>query len=57
LRDIGLTRIEVAGALAEPFHKDPSRMLLILSVERRAQARAMTVIEPRDEEVRRTCSA
>jgi uncharacterized protein YjiS (DUF1127 family) len=40
LKDIGLTRPEVAGALAEPFYRDPSRVLLVRSVERRACARA-----------------
>ncbi len=54
LKDIGLTRVEVAGALAEPFHKDPSRMLLVRSVERRARARAMAVTPERcdDQEIR-----
>ncbi len=43
LKDIGLTRVEVLGALAEPFHKDPSAILLVRSVERRSRLRPMAV--------------
>ena len=37
LKDIGLSRSEVDGALAEPFFRSPSRVLL-RSVERRSRA-------------------
>ena len=37
LRDIGLSRSEVDGALAEPFFRSPSAVLL-RSVERRSRA-------------------
>lgn len=40
LRDIGLTRGDVAAALALPLDKDPSTRLRILAVERRAAHRA-----------------
>ncbi|MDQ0470422.1 DUF1127 domain-containing protein [Labrys wisconsinensis] len=40
LRDLGLTPMDVHGALAEPLWRDPSARLLIWSVERRAAARA-----------------
>ena len=40
LADIGLSRSEVLGALAEPFHKDPSTVLLLRSLERRPRSRA-----------------
>ena len=40
LRDLGLTPMDVHGALAEPMWRDPSARLLIWSVERRAAARA-----------------
>ncbi len=43
LKDIGLTRVEVLGALAEPFHKDPSAILLVRSVERRSRLRPVAV--------------
>lgn len=36
LKDIGLTQSDVQGALNEPWHKDPSRMLRIKSVQHRA---------------------
>ncbi len=39
LKDIGLTRLDVAGALSEPYHKDPSSILVIRSVERRVRER------------------
>ena len=39
LADIGLSRSEVLGALAEPFHKDPSAILLLRSLERRPRPR------------------
>jgi len=40
LKDIGLTRSEVHGALAAPLRTDPSTLLLVRRVERRARARA-----------------
>ena len=39
LKDIGLTRTDVIGALAEPLATDPSRILLVRSLERRARQR------------------
>jgi uncharacterized protein YjiS (DUF1127 family) len=44
LKDIGLTRVDVIGALAQPLYKDPSRILQVRSVERRARARTVVVI-------------
>lgn len=46
LKDIGLSRAEVDGALAEPLHRDPS-LVLVRSVERRAG------IQPKPAEARR----
>jgi uncharacterized protein YjiS (DUF1127 family) len=43
LSDIGLTRNDVLGALAQPLLKDPSKILLVRSVERRARVRALDV--------------
>ena len=43
LKDIGLVRGDVAGALAEPFHKDPSTVLMVRRVERRARANMVEV--------------
>ena len=40
LKDIGLTRADVDGALSQPLHKDPSRILMVRRVERRATAPA-----------------
>ena len=40
LRDIGLTRGDVAAALSLPLDKDPSTRLRVLAVERRAAHRA-----------------
>jgi len=39
LKDIGLQRSEVRRALAEPFYRDPSKVLVIRSVGRRAGRR------------------
>jgi hypothetical protein len=39
LKDIGLTRLDVLGALGEPMFKDPSTVLMIRSVERRSRYR------------------
>lgn len=41
LKDIGLVRNDILGALAEPLIKDPSTILLVRSVERRARLRAL----------------
>lgn len=43
LKDIGLTRLEVIGALAEPLYTDPSAILVVRSVERRSRSRTMAV--------------
>lgn len=43
LKDIGLTRLDVIGALGEPLHRDPSTVLMIRSVERRSRSRALGV--------------
>ena len=40
LRDIGLTRGDVIGALAQRLVKDPSVILLVRSVDRRSKLRA-----------------
>lgn len=40
LKDIGLTRADVLGALYLPRHRDPTSVLVIRSTERRAAARA-----------------
>ena len=40
LRDIGLVRNDVIGALDQPLVKDPSVILLVRSVDRRSQLRA-----------------
>ena len=44
LKDIGLLRSDVAGALAAPFHVDPTAVLLVRRVERRARARVVSVV-------------
>lgn len=43
LADIGLSRSDVLGALAEPMHKDPSSVLLLRSLERRPRSRSLGV--------------
>jgi uncharacterized protein YjiS (DUF1127 family) len=43
LHDIGLVRTDVLGALAQPLVKDPSTVLLVRSIERRARVRALDV--------------
>lgn len=43
LRDIGLTRDDVRQALAQPLIKDPSKTLLVRSVERRARLRSVAL--------------
>jgi uncharacterized protein YjiS (DUF1127 family) len=47
LKDIGLLRGDVEGALLEPLHKDPSRVLSIRRAEPRPRARPDRVSEPR----------
>ena len=47
LKDIGLTRADVLGALAEPLHNDPGAVLLVRSVERRARSRALALAAER----------
>ena len=39
LKDIGLLRSDVEGALLEPLHKDPSRILSVRREERRGRPR------------------
>jgi uncharacterized protein YjiS (DUF1127 family) len=50
LKDIGLVRSDVLGALAEPLHKDPSAVLLLRSVGRRARSRAVALAAQRQHE-------
>jgi uncharacterized protein YjiS (DUF1127 family) len=50
LKDIGLTRLDVIGALGEPLHRDPSTVLMIRSVERRSRSRAVGVTRAPAEE-------
>jgi uncharacterized protein YjiS (DUF1127 family) len=45
LRDIGLTRTDIHGALAEPLLRDPS-MVLVRSVEGRRRPRRAVVAAP-----------
>ena len=40
LRDIGLVRSDVIGALDQPWVKDPSAILVVRSVSRRSRLRA-----------------
>ena len=44
LKDIGLSRMDVDGALAQPFYRDPSRVLALRSRERLFRSRAVVVI-------------
>ncbi len=37
LKDIGLTRGDVDGALSQPWHRDPSRELMVRRVENRVR--------------------
>jgi uncharacterized protein YjiS (DUF1127 family) len=53
LKDIGLLRNDVLGALAQPLFTDPSTVLLIRSVERRARQRTLPTEAERPEPVRR----
>lgn len=43
LKDIGLVRSDVAGALAEPLHVDPSQILRLRRGERERRLRAVPV--------------
>ena len=47
LKDIGLLRADVEGALLEPLHKDPSKVLSVRRPEPRPRARPAGVNEPR----------
>jgi uncharacterized protein YjiS (DUF1127 family) len=49
LKDIGLTRGDVLGALAQPLSKDPSKILLVRSVANRARTRALDVAVRRNQ--------
>jgi uncharacterized protein YjiS (DUF1127 family) len=46
LKDIGLLRSDIEGALLEPLHKDPSRVLSVRREERRGRLRADLVSAP-----------
>jgi uncharacterized protein YjiS (DUF1127 family) len=58
LKDIGLSRSDVVGALSEPLLKDPSTVLLVRSVERRARQHAPAAVtrapRPREKASMRT---
>ena len=43
LKDIGLTRGDVDGALSQPWHRDPSRELMVRRVENRVRRRPAAV--------------
>ena len=43
LKDIGLLRADVEGALLEPFHKDPSQVLSVRRLEHHGRAREAAV--------------
>jgi uncharacterized protein YjiS (DUF1127 family) len=43
LKDIGLLRSDVEGALLEPLHKDPSKFLAVRRVEHGVRARPAAV--------------
>jgi len=47
LKDIGLLRADVEGALLEPLHKDPSKVLSVRRPEPRPRPRPIGVNEPR----------
>ncbi|HEX8168689.1 MAG TPA: DUF1127 domain-containing protein [Beijerinckiaceae bacterium] len=47
LKDIGLLRSDVEGALLEPLHKDPSKVLSFRRVEHRDRLRPAAVTGPR----------
>ena len=47
LKDIGLLRADVEGALLEPLHKDPSKVLSVRRVEHRDRPRPVAVTGPR----------
>lgn len=53
LKDMGLTRVEVMGALAEAITRDPSAVLMVRSVERRSRPYPLVVSPPTDHERRR----
>lgn len=39
LKDMGITRSDVIGALDEPWHRDPTTLLMVRSIERRVASR------------------
>jgi len=41
LKDIGLTRGDLDGALAQPWHRDPSRELMVRRLENRVRGRSV----------------
>lgn len=43
LKDIGLTRSDVIGALGQPLYKDPGTAFIVRSVARRARSRRLAV--------------
>lgn len=43
LKDIGLVRADVLGALAEPMSRDPSVVLRLRAVDRRAARRSLEI--------------
>src|SRR3712207_176326 len=47
LKDIGLLRADVEGAVLEPLHKDPSKVLSVRRVEHRDRVRPTAVTGPR----------
>lgn len=46
LKDIGLLRSDVEGALTEPFHKDPSRRLGFRRLEHHGRSRPIALSDP-----------
>jgi len=64
LKDVGLTRGDVDGALSQPWHRDPSRELMVRRVENRVRrttsataAKGVSDAQPRSAgaEVRERC--
>lgn len=44
LKDMGVTRSDVLGALGEPWHRDPTTLLMVRSIERRVAARSRQLV-------------
>lgn len=44
LQDMGVSRSDVLGALGEPWHRDPTTLLMVRSVERRVAARSRQLV-------------